>query len=371
MLMSDINHALLKVAREAKGWTQTDLATRVAINQGTISKYEKALDRPGEKHLGAIAEALGVPVAFFFDTDARPAAVLYRSRALRSAKLEAHVRARLNVARLIAQRLLDDIGVETTATFPDPDTDLGDPEQAAEALRAVWWVPPGPIDDISDLIERAGGVVLRVDLGTDDVVAAYMHPLGDPTRWFFVNTRVTAGDRVRFSLAHELGHAVMHEAMVLPDTREAEKQSHSFAGAFLLPRPELRRALPRARLELRHLLDLKREWGVSMQTIALRAREIGAISQAELTRLYKQISYRGWRQTEPGTIDVERPTIFDAALTVHRRDHGLNDAQLAQVSKVTEPMLASLFPESFAAPSPSHLRVVSARPFGGDARQDA
>lgn len=359
--MDAVNHTLLKLVREARGMTQSVLAEESGLAQGSISKYEKGLVVPDEEQLGRIASATGYEPAFFRDEQARPASVLYRSRSLRSAKLEAKVRARLNLGRLVAQRLLDGVDIERVASFPAPDENLGNPEQAATVMRQAWWVPPGPVPNVCDLIENAGGIILRMDLGTENVVAAYMHPLGDSVRWFFVNTRVHAGDRVRFSLAHELGHAVLHESDLLSDSRQAERQSHWFAGAFLVPAAELRAELPRTRLQLSHLYDLKARWGVAMQMLAVRAAELGAIGKTELARLYRELNYRGWRTVEPGSTPLERPTVLAAALDVHRTDHGLNDRDLARFARVRESALHDLFPEHFAGPTVPRLRVVSRR----------
>jgi Zn-dependent peptidase ImmA (M78 family)/DNA-binding XRE family transcriptional regulator len=360
--MGSFNSALLKLAREAKGWTQAQLAEEADIAQSSISKYEKGLMAPGEAQLAALAHALGVPAGYFAQVDARPAAVLYRSRALRSARKEAKVRARLNLARLVAQRLLDDITVQPVARFPDPDRAYADAEAAAKQLRAGWWLPPGPVENVSEAIEAAGGIVLRVDLGSDEVDAAYLHPLGDPVRWFFVNTRVDAGDRVRFSLAHELGHAIVHDVDFHPDTKQAEDQSNRFAGAFLIPADELRAELPRGRLRVAHLLDLKQRWRVSMGAIAMRARQINAISRDELTRIWREIGWRGMRTSEPGAVEVEHPQILSHALAIQRSEHGLSDAQLGLGAGVHVSTLADLFPEHFSVAAPRHLSVVSGRP---------
>lgn len=359
--MPDINHRLLRLAREAQGSTQKRLSEISGVAQGSISKYEKGLQVPSESQLDALAGALAYPTAFFEQLEARPAAVLYRTRSLRSAKLEAQVRARLNLVRLVVARMLDDISVEFVTRFPEPDQTYGGPEQAAAALRAGWGVPPGPIESISDLIEAAGGVVVRVDLGTDQAVAAYLHPLGDQLRWFFINTRVLAGDRVRFSLAHELGHAILHEASLIPDTRDAENHANRFGGAFVLPDQDLLAELPRRRLQLHDLLALKRQFGVSMQTVAMCAHHAGAISRDELTRLYRELSYRGWRAQEPHDVTVEQPTVLRKALKVHRQQHGYTDHELARIANVSVDTLADLLPEHFLSPRPPRLRVVSDR----------
>jgi Zn-dependent peptidase ImmA (M78 family)/DNA-binding XRE family transcriptional regulator len=355
----DFNPALLKLAREAQGLTQSELARRSDIGQGTISKYEKGLTRPSVEQVVAIAEALDFPPAFFADREARPATVLYRSRTLRSAKLEAHVRARLNLARLVSQKLLTDVAIDLVARFPEPDQTFPSPDAAAIELRRAWSIPDGPIENVTELLELAGGIVVRAELPTDQVVAAYMHPLDDPNRWFFVNASVHAGDRIRFSLAHELGHAVLHESALTPDTRLAETESNLFAGAFLLPAAEFRRALPRGRLQLEHLVELKRVWRVSIQTLLMRARQIEAITAADLTRLYKELSYRGWRASEPVHVEPEPPTVLPAVMRVHRDEHGLTDQDLTEWSCVSREVAHDLLPDLFEAPRGRGLRVVS------------
>lgn len=356
-----VNYRLLKLAREARGWTQKFVANESGIAQGSVSKYEKGLQTPSETQLEVLAHTLELPVAFFLDTEARPTTVLYRTRTLRSAKLESQVRARLNLARLVVGRLLEDVTVESITRFPEPDQSYDSPEQAAASLRTAWGVIPGAIHSVSEVIEYAGGIVVRVDLGTDQAIAAYLHPLGDPVRWFFVNSRVQSGDRIRFSLAHELGHAVLHEAALIPDSHDAERHANQFAGAFLLPTADLLAELPRRQINLDDLLTLKQRFGVSMQAAAMTAHQAGAISQHELTRLYRELSYRGWRTTEPGHVPVEQPTVLRDAIAVHRDEHGYTDAELASIALVSPLVLADLLPDYFSPPSGRHLRVVSGR----------
>jgi Zn-dependent peptidase ImmA (M78 family)/DNA-binding XRE family transcriptional regulator len=356
----EFNPLLLKLAREAQGMTQGTLAERSGIGQGTVSKYEKGLTQPSVPQIMAMAETLGFPDEFFADRETRPATVLYRSRTLRSAKLEAHVRARLNLARLVAQKLLSDIEVDVVARFPDPDTAFSEPEAAAIELRRAWSIPPGPIDSVTELLELAGGVVVRVVLPTDQTIAAYMHPLDDPIRWFFVNASVRSGDRIRFSLAHELGHAVLHESALTPDTRLAEAESNRFAGAFLLPARELLSELPRARLKLEHLVELKRRWRVSIQTLLMRSRQLDAISADDVTKLYKEISYRGWRTNEPVDVEAETPTVLPAVMRIHREEHDFTEEELITWAAITREWAHDLLPDLFAAPSRRGLRIVSA-----------
>jgi len=359
--MNAFHGSHLRLARESQGWPQTRLAEVSGVAQGSISKYEKGLQRPGDGQITALADALGFTESFFAENEMRPAGVMYRSRSLRSARLEAQVRARINLVRLIVTRWLNEveIDVDTPTRFFDADTTFDSPPAAASQLRSAWWIPPGPIDRLCDYVEAAGGVVVRLDMATDDVTAAYLHPLGDTRRWFFVNTRVAAGDRVRFSLAHELGHAVLHEGPLLPDSRQAERESDTFAGELLVPAAELLRELPRGRLRLPHLIELKRHWNVSIASLAMCAHRSGAISKAELTSLYMELGALGYRRSEPVEVEVERPQLLPAVLEVHRSEHGYSDADLARLGGVAPRVLSALLPEHFKPARAPHLHVVS------------
>jgi transcriptional regulator with XRE-family HTH domain len=62
----------LKELREAKGWTQAELAARSGVNQGTISKIEN--EKTGGidfVNLEALADALGVDAAVLIVHDKR------------------------------------------------------------------------------------------------------------------------------------------------------------------------------------------------------------------------------------------------------------------------------------------------------------
>jgi len=68
-------------------------------------------------------------------------------------------------------------------------------------------------------------------------------------------------DRVRLTLAHELGHLVLHAAAMSVDDVEAE--ANAFAAEFLMPAEVVRPSL--RNLKIGRLIDLKCEYGVSMQ----------------------------------------------------------------------------------------------------------
>jgi len=358
---TDFNFRMSRLAREMLELTQTATATNARLSQARLSRIESGQVPPTPGEVDALAAALQVPAAFLREPGVPAAVPLFRKRAIRSARRVSAIQGRLNVAVLIAQRLLDaGVDLEAPQRFPDPgDLPADEPEHAAEILRRDWRLPAGPIDDVTAMIESAAGLVLRVDFGTSDATAAFIATPADGRLWFLINTRESAGDRVRLSLAHELGHAVLHRLLPAVDEREVEDQAFRFAAALLLPSDSFDQAVPYDALTLQRARQLKGAYGVSIQAIIRAARSRDRISRARYTSLYKQLSARQWRIHEPDPIEVETPNLWPEVLDVHRTDHGYSDEELAGIARVAPETLNDLFPDHFAPPRPK-LRSVHA-----------
>jgi Zn-dependent peptidase ImmA (M78 family)/transcriptional regulator with XRE-family HTH domain len=358
------NFRMVRLAREMRQLSQTRLATLARVPQANLSRIEASLRVATDDEIMRLAAALELPTEFFFEPDAPAAAPMFRKRAIRSKSVNDMIQARLNTAVLAARRIID-AGVEVDAplTFPDLDEVPPDnPTETASMLRRAWRMPAGRVDNVTALVEAAGGIVLRVDFGTDAASAALLAPLGEGRLWFLVNTQETAGDRVRLTLAHELGHAVMHRWIPTRDEKREEDHAFTFATALTLPPDEFNRRI-RADLTLSGARDLKRAYWMSIQAIIRTANARGLITQSRYQSLYRQISARGWRHDEPEVIPIEQPTIWPSVLNVHRGHHGYSDGELAVIARITPDTLADLFPENFTR----RLRVLSGGSDGGEA----
>ena len=144
----------------------------------------------------------------------------------------------------------------------------------------------------------------------------------------FLITASAPTDRVRWTLAHELGHLVMHSDYV---TGDVEAEADEFAAEFLMPAEAIRTSLTKPNLG--ELLDLKQEWGVSIAALIQRAYRLGTITAADRTRLLKMLSARGFRITEPGSdrIPPEHPRLQQHLRSV-LKDKGLTDAEIARIT---------------------------------------
>lgn len=120
------------------------------------------------------------------------------------------------------------------------------------------------------------------------------------------------GDRLRFSLAHEVGHLVRRNAHARSDRpatpRDIEREADYFASALLLPAEAMRREIV-SPVTLTSLAALKPRWRVSVQTLIRRAKDLEIITQRQYGYLFEQVGKRGWRLREPPNLDVpvEKP----------------------------------------------------------------
>lgn len=81
--------------------------------------------------------------------------------------------------------------------------------------------------------------------------------------------------------------------------KEIEREADRFAGAFLLPGKSFPNEVYSARAE--SFIDLKARWKVSIQAMVYRAKDLGLFDDRQVTNIYKQISFKKWRTTEPST----------------------------------------------------------------------
>ena len=117
-------------------------------------------------------------------------------------------------------------------------------------------------------------------------------------RCFTVNTRAPA-DRLRFNLAHEIGHVLM-DTDKLP-RRESEGLAQRFGSSFLVPPPIVKQELGERRhaLSFDELGILKCKYGMSMAAWMYAAKAHGIISENGYRSLCVAFGRRGWKRREP------------------------------------------------------------------------
>ncbi|KQX34102.1 hypothetical protein ASD04_17835 [Devosia sp. Root436] len=323
------NPDMLRLAREARELTQSDLAKRADVTQALISKLEHGLiTQPGDEAIERIATATRFPVEFFFQ---RERAVgfphfHYRKRARLAAKPLARINAVMNIRRLHVAKLLASFDWEVAKPIPQIDLDENGltPEKIAERVREYWMVPRGPLANVVDLIEQAGGVVIVARFGTDLMDGLSFRSEGLPPM-FFMNMDMP-GDRFRFSLAHELGHMIMHHHP--DDDAKMEEEAHRFAAELLMPAADIRSYLVGAKLS--HMGRVKSFWKVSIKALIRRAFDLALMTPSQYKSLSIQYS-KVFKGVEPLPIPVEKPWRLARVVQHHLETLGYSVDELAKL----------------------------------------
>jgi len=274
-----------------------------------------------------------------------------RRRATAPATVWRKLEAQINVARWHADRLDEEVLIAAKLQLPEFDPIEEEPTEAAGMVRALWRMPLGPVGSVVAWLEAAGVLVIGKELGRTSRVDGLSQWVGDRPIVIF-NTDAPI-DRQRLTLAHELGHLVLHGRSVVVE--EVEQQATDFAAEFLMPAAEIRPSL--RKVSLGSLLDLKRYWGTSMAALIQRGVMLGTITRQEQTRLYKTLSARGMRKNEPGSEDL-RPEVPQLARhiadTLSRR--GLSDHEIAVMAGFASAESNSIFRPT--TDKPTLLRLV-------------
>jgi transcriptional regulator with XRE-family HTH domain len=235
----EFNPEMLVIAREARGLTQRELGAQLKIAPETISRIESGFRQPTSEQIGGFARCLEFTEDFFFlDERVRhfgSGCIYHRKRKKASQSALKKLLALVNIRRIQLKKILQSAEMEATNQFIRLDIDeSGDPADCARSVRAIWKLPPGPVNNLTRAIEDAGGVIMRCDFGTRDVDAVSQW-VPDSPPLFLVNSRIPT-DRCRWTLAHELGHIVMHQ---IPTTN-MEQEADRFAAEFLTPQAEIK-----------------------------------------------------------------------------------------------------------------------------------
>ena len=365
------NRHMMALARDSRGITQTDLAHRIGVKQGTISKYEAGLLDPPDDFIVEISEALDYAQDFFFETG-QPYGMPpfhYRKRKKLGAKALSRIIAEINIRRIHLGILLRSYDLRANGRIPEIDRDEYrgghgrdfSVEDAARHLRELWLVPDGPIENVTDLIEDNGGFVIPCNIQSDLIDAVSQRIDGMPLL-FFVNMNAPT-DRIRHTLCHELGHMVLHTTSVLDD-EEMEVEADRFAGAFLLPERDMRSQL--SRFDIRQVANLKRHWKVSMAAVAMRAFNLGIITPYQRKMFFIQMSKHGYRSAEPYEPPKENPKSMNRIFSHFLSVMGYTKAEMAKTLFISEAEVNRMYglvderaERGCGSTRPLHLRIVT------------
>ncbi|MGH3881692.1 MAG: helix-turn-helix domain-containing protein [Actinophytocola sp.] len=335
--------ARLTMARELAGLRKRELAGLIGRTAAAVSQYELGQSRPSAATLTRCAEALDMPVGFF--GVGRPQLRLDTTQAhFRSLRATTAVRRQQALAHV---ELLWEITDRLDQVIELPPVDLGlplgiphgDASRTAQTVRKAWELGTGPVVHLVRNLEARGIVVTRipaVDAATIDAFSSALH--GRPT--------IALSDkgnpmRRRFSVAHELGHLLLHPDPA-PGSPTHERQANAFAAEFLMPAAEVRPLLPTP-VSVPALKEIADGYGVSAAALLYRGKDLGVYGESTVRRTMATLTALGWRTDEPVGSDHpgEQPALLRRAVEL-ATEHGLSLARLAADVHIGLPRLREL-----------------------------
>lgn len=311
----------IKEARIYRGLTQQELADELNITRQAITKYESGICTPLLDVLLNIAKILDFPINFFYKKRMvckEQGEVYFRSQAIPSKKKEMleqkldylstevvyFIESHLNLPKVN----LIDIDYKTEYSKEDIN-------KIVKQLRNHWKLGIKPINNLTYVMQENGCIIAKLSLGSEKTDGFSKWMWNRP--YTFINMDKDAAVRARFTLAHELGHIILHRNLKNgEDLKKREKEANYFAGEFIFPsEAAIDEIMP---ITLDSLIPLKSKWGISIGALVIRCLDLELITDDRYSLLQKQISKRKWRIHEPldDIIKCETPQLFNEAFNL-------------------------------------------------------
>lgn len=329
--MEHFNPTMVTLAREARGFTQQDLAERLNTQKAFISKIEHGELGVTETLLDSISKATSYPVNFFFQPGTiLPTNLSYRKRKKVPAKVITPIEAKFNIVRNNLQYLTRSLNKQAPLIPTFKVTEENTPNAIAKAVRQYLNIQKPVIDNLTKVLEQQGIMVSCFDFGSERVDSRSILT-DDQFPIIFLN-RSHLGDRLRFSLAFQLGHLVMHTYSPVPADREISHEANLFAAELLMPEETIREDFMDG-ITLPILAQLKRKWKVSMISLLYRADDLGFLTPNQKRYLVQQFNDAKIRRREPVELDVakEQPCLIHQMVVELCNQETLSLPQFTQV----------------------------------------
>ncbi len=315
-----MNHKQLTFAREYRGYSQTDLAKAIqGLSQSNLSKFEKGFGVLSDEVQNKIIDYLKFPKEFY-------------SKKINSTIDNAHYRKKSAVSKTSVLRFENKCRIvgyiidEFSESLDWPEFRLSplnvdegfSPEYIARFTRRTLRIPKDePIKDIFRILEEAGIIIYEIDAEEKFDGITFFTDKGFP---IIVVNRNFSNDRKRFTLAHELGHLLMHNENHFPIStfRNKEIEANQFASEFLMPEEAIKNSLHSLRLS--DLYSLKNYWLTSMSSLIRRAKDLACIDDNRYKYFMIEMSRNGFTKKEPVEVPIDEPTCLKNAFQIFKNE---------------------------------------------------
>jgi Zn-dependent peptidase ImmA (M78 family)/DNA-binding XRE family transcriptional regulator len=341
----------LRLARLLNGFKQQELGDFVSVSRQFIHQMEGGIKQPADDVLRALCEVLKVECEFFqspVGNDVKFEQCHFRKRRTTPVGLANRVQAFSTIFEelvLYINELLDLPAKDIpTVEHSGENYTNEEIERAAECCRKKWNLGiDTPISRMTRVLENAGVVITQFDGVSEKVDALSLN------RKYPIIVRNSAKKsvcRMRFDLAHECAHFVLHDGVETGD-KATESEADRFASAFIFPRSAFVKEFKNMsgrRLDWDLIYKLKIRWGMSARAIIYRSHHLGLITAQQYRSANVYLNRSGQTKVEKydDQIQSEKPELLEAVFTVMRDELGISFSQIAKKLGVSIVMLSEI-----------------------------
>lgn len=358
-MFEPVNNIELKLVRYFYRMSLQEVANKLEVSRQYLHKFETMQSEPNDEMLARLAEIYKVNPDFFKRNRATVQEDQVHFRKLQRTK-EMDKQALISTAEYI-DRLIDKVESKLVGKVALPLVNLPDLEEfdkninidkpldierIAEYCRSYWDLGLGPISNMTRLCENVGVIVTLYGMHSGNMdIDALSVTLKRP-----IIIRSTSKDspcRLRFDLAHELGHLIFHDGIVT-GCRKTENQANHFAGAFLLPRAIMIKYFPSifngGRFNWNNMSDFKKHFKVSKAAILYRAKQLSLINERQYRTgvIYLKNQGESRQESEDKDIELEQPELLENCFNYLAQNESIYVEDIANELSITSEFLMNL-----------------------------
>lgn len=320
-----MNYKQLTFAREYRGYTQTQLASHIkGLSQSNLSKFEKGFGVLSEEIQKKIIDFLNFPTEFFNRRINNPIeSGNYRKKTTISVSLIQSFESKSKLVGYLVDEFSNTIEWPEFKFYTLNVEDGYTPQYIANLNRKLLKLRQDePIKNICSLLEANGIILYEIDENEKFDGVSFITEKGYPV--IIINKNFT-NDRKRFTIAHELGHIILHNEYNFPVSsyRNKEKEANDFASEFLMPENEIKNSL--RSLKMSYLGELKNYWLTSMSSIIRRAKDLNCIDENRYKFFMIEMSRSGYNKREPIEVFIDKPSCFKNAYALLKNELGYTE----------------------------------------------
>ena len=304
--MKTFNPIRLTQARLWNDFSLDYLAGLIHVTRSSINLYEKGKRKPDNIVQLKLANALDFPIEFFYtpSKDTSFSTISYRKKS-NTRKIGKQRAELLKHFSFEFVEILSSYVSFKESCILSPDIDYSvlhddDIENIAQDFRKKFQVGNAPIQNLMTFLENRGVFIFLYNNEITSVDGFSCINAEHP--YIYINENAS-WDRMRFTLAHELGHIILHSGvdrnmLSTAENNRLEEQADLFAAAFLIPQQSFIADFISPSRPF--LLKMKETWGVSMAAIIMRAKQLELITQTQAEYYFTEASRRNERKIESG-----------------------------------------------------------------------